>query len=145
MNESDLTIAINRLAEAVVHAGDAIAEAIKEHAKTPEERNHEKYSQKYTHHISELKDFNWASIGAKVLQRDQNGASRVIWNNRVYTRRTNNKFDKSEYGRVWFSGSSGKKDSEGKVIFDCLIGFIYYNSQPEPLQGNVVQAIIRGR
>jgi hypothetical protein len=59
--------------------------------------------------LSEYPTFDWPSIGATVLNRDDDGVTAVEWNGQVFTRRSpNNKFDAA----VWFSRHLGQ-DSDG--------------------------------
>jgi hypothetical protein len=59
--------------------------------------------------LSEYPTFDWPSIGATVLNRDDDGVTAVEWNGHVFTRRSpNNKFDVA----VWFSRHLGQ-DSDG--------------------------------
>src|SRR5215510_11893970 len=53
----------------------------------------------YQRPLSEYADFDWVSIGATVLNRDDDGVTAVEWNSQVFTRRSpNNKFGNA----VWF-------------------------------------------
>jgi DdrB-like protein len=73
----------------------------------------------YRRPLSDYRDFDWASIGAIVLQEDKDGATEVEWNGQVFTRRSpDNSFDAA----VWYSRSVGK-DSEGKNKYLRLITF----------------------
>ena len=70
--------------------------------------------------IEEFKSFNWASIGAKVVQTDQYGPAIVEWGGKQFTRRSpQNKFSAA----IWFSRGTGEKDSEGRTIYERLISF----------------------
>jgi ssDNA-binding DdrB-like protein len=63
----------------------------------------------YQRPLSEYPTFDWPSIGATVLNRDDDGVTAVEWNSQVFTRRSpNNKFDAA----VWFSRHLGQ-DSDG--------------------------------
>jgi DdrB-like protein len=63
----------------------------------------------YQRPLSEYPTFDWPSIGATVLNRDDDGVTAVEWNGQVFTRRSpNNKFDAA----VWFSRHLGQ-DSDG--------------------------------
>src|SRR5215468_7590821 len=63
----------------------------------------------YQRPLSEYPIFDWPSIGATVLNRDEDGATAVEWNGQVFTRRSpSNKFDAA----VWFSRHLGQ-DSDG--------------------------------
>jgi DdrB-like protein len=73
----------------------------------------------YQRPLSEFLTFDWPSIGATVLNRDDDGVTAVEWNGQVFTRRSpNNKFDAA----VWFSRHFGK-DSDGKNKYLRLITF----------------------
>src|SRR5262245_11799950 len=63
----------------------------------------------YQRPLSEYPIFDWPSIGATVLNRDEDGVKAVEWNGQVFTRSSpNNKFDAA----VWFSRHLGQ-DSDG--------------------------------
>src|SRR5215475_2705839 len=63
----------------------------------------------YQRSLSEYPTFDWASIGAIVLNRDGDGATAVEWNGQIFTRRSpSNKFQEA----VWFSRHLGQ-DSDG--------------------------------
>src|SRR5262249_5101804 len=63
----------------------------------------------YQRLLSEYPHFDWPSIGAAVLKKDDDGATSVEWNGQVFARRCpNNKFDAA----VWFSRCVGK-DADG--------------------------------
>ncbi|MGP1382994.1 MAG: single-stranded DNA-binding protein [Thainema sp.] len=70
--------------------------------------------------IEEFKGFDWPSIGARVVQSDQYGPAIVEWGGKQFTRRSpQNKFSAA----IWFSRSTGVKDSEGRPIYERLISF----------------------
>ena len=70
--------------------------------------------------IEEFRGFDWASIGAKVVQSDQYGPAIVEWGGKQFTRRSpQNKFSAA----IWFSRSTGEKDSEGRAQYERLISF----------------------
>lgn len=70
--------------------------------------------------IEEYKGFNWAAIGARVVQSDQYGPAIVEWGGKQFTRRSpQNKFSAA----IWFSRSTGAKDGEGRTIYERLISF----------------------
>ena len=63
----------------------------------------------YQRPLSEYFMFDWASIGATVLNQDGDGAMSVEWGGQVFTRRSpSNKFQEA----VWFSRHLGQ-DSDG--------------------------------
>src|SRR5215510_7305016 len=71
----------------------------------------------YQRPLSEYPTFDWPSIGATVLNRDDDGVTAVEWNGQVFTRRSpNNKFDAA----VWFSRCVGK-DADGNNKYVRLI------------------------
>jgi hypothetical protein len=54
----------------------------------------------YQRLLSEYPTFDWSSIGATVLNRDDDGVTAVEWNGQVFTRRSaSNKFPEA----VWYS------------------------------------------
>ena len=56
--------------------------------------------------LSEYPNFDWSSIGAKVIARDHDGVSEVEWNNYIFTRRSpTNKYIPA----IWFSLYDGKE------------------------------------
>lgn len=82
--------------------------------------------------LSEFRDFNWASIGAEVVKRDQYGAGVVLWDGKQYLRRSpENQFGAS----IWFARCVGK-DAEGRNKYERLITF-------KPMQEQKVKPISR--
>jgi hypothetical protein len=74
----------------------------------------------YQRPLSEYPIFDWPSIGATVLNRDEDGVTAVEWNGQVFTRRSpNNKFDAA----VWFSRHLGQ-DADGNKRYARLIVFL---------------------
>jgi hypothetical protein len=90
----------------------------------------------YQRPLTEYADFDWPSIGATVLNRDDDGATVVEWNGQVFTRRSpNNKFDAA----VWFSRCVGK-DADGNNRYARLISF-KAASEAEPIAAKAKKAI----
>ncbi len=90
----------------------------------------------YQRPLSEYADFDWPSIGASVLNRDDDGVTAVEWNGQVFTRRSpNNKFDAA----VWFSRHLGS-DSDGNKRYARLITFRAL-SDAEPIASKAKKAI----
>lgn len=79
--------------------------------------------------ITDYPDFDWASIGARLLRRDADGASVVEHNGRIYKRRSpDNKYEAC----IWFSRCTGK-DSDGTNHYETLISFEFVRDDVEPL------------
>jgi hypothetical protein len=73
----------------------------------------------YQRLLSEYPTFDWASIGASVLNRDGDGVTSVEWNGQIFTRRSpSNRFQEA----VWFSRHLGQ-DSDGNKRYARLITF----------------------
>jgi hypothetical protein len=90
----------------------------------------------YLRPLSEYPTFDWSSIGATVLNRDDDGVTAVEWNGQVFTRRSpSNKFD----GAVWYSRHLGK-DSDGNMRYARLITFKVL-SDAEPIAAKAKKAI----
>src|SRR5262245_4103029 len=90
----------------------------------------------YQRPLSEYPIFDWPSIGATVLNRDDDGATSVEWNGQVFTRRSpSNKFDAA----VWFSRHLGQ-DSDGNKRYARLIVFRAL-SDAEPIAAKAKKAI----
>jgi len=90
----------------------------------------------YQRPLTEYADFDWPSIGATLLNRDDDGATVVEWNGQVFTRRSpNNKFDAA----VWFSRCVGK-DADGNNRYARLISF-KAASEAEPIAAKAKKAI----
>ena len=90
----------------------------------------------YQRPLSDYPGFDWFSIGASVLKRDDDGATIVEWNGQVFTRRSpNNKFDTI----VWFSRCTGK-DTDGNNRYVRLISFKAMNDA-EPIATKARKAI----
>jgi len=90
----------------------------------------------YQRPLSEYPTFDWSSISATVLNRDEDGATSVEWNGQVFTRRSpSNKFDAA----VWFSRHLGQ-DSDGNKRYVRLISFRALNDA-EPIAAKAKKAI----
>jgi hypothetical protein len=90
----------------------------------------------YQRPLSEYPTFDWLSISATVLNRDDDGATSVEWNGQVFTRRSpSNKFDAA----VWFSRHLGQ-DSDGNKRYARLISFRSLNDA-EPIAAKAKKAI----
>jgi DdrB-like protein len=90
----------------------------------------------YQRPLSEYADFDWPSIGASVLNQDDDGVTAVEWNGQVFTHRSpNNKFDAA----VWFSRFVGK-DADGNNKYVRLISFKAV-SEAEPIAAKAKKAI----
>jgi ssDNA-binding DdrB-like protein len=73
----------------------------------------------YQRLLSEYPTFDWSSIGAIVLNRDDDGVTAVECNGQVFTRRSP---DNSFGSAIWYSRSAGK-DSDGRNKYVRLITF----------------------
>jgi hypothetical protein len=90
----------------------------------------------YQRPLSEYPTFDWSSIGAIVLNRDDDGVTAVEWNGQVFTRRSpNNKFAEA----VWFSRHLGQ-DADGNKRYARLISFRAL-SDAEPIAAKAKKAI----
>jgi DdrB-like protein len=90
----------------------------------------------YQRLLSEYPTFDWPSIGATVLNQDDDGATSVEWNGQVFTRRSpSNKFDAA----VWFSRHLGQ-DADGNKRYARLITFRNLNDA-EPIAAKAKKAI----
>ncbi|NJL01045.1 MAG: hypothetical protein HC838_17525 [Spirulinaceae cyanobacterium RM2_2_10] len=68
--------------------------------------------------LSDFGDFDWASIQARVIERDRYGPTLVEWRGRQYKRRSpDNKFGAA----IWFSRAIGKEGD--RVKYERLITF----------------------
>jgi hypothetical protein len=85
--------------------------------------------------------FDWSSIGATVLKKDDDGPSIVECNGKVYKRRApDNKFEAS----IWFSRCTGK-DSDGGNQYETLISFDVIRDDVEPLGSKARQVLAKTR
>jgi hypothetical protein len=90
----------------------------------------------YQRSLSEYPTFDWPSIAATVLSRDDDGVTAVEWNGQVFTRRSpNNKFAEA----VWFSRHLGQ-DADGNKRYARLISFRAL-SDAEPIAAKAKKAI----
>src|SRR5262245_19291647 len=90
----------------------------------------------YQRSLSEYPTFDWASIGATILNRDGDGATAVEWNGQIFTRRSpSNRFQEA----VWFSRHLGQ-DSDGNKRYARLISFKAL-SDAEPIAAKAKKAI----
>jgi hypothetical protein len=90
----------------------------------------------YQRPLSEYPTFDWSSIGAIVLNRDDDGVTAVEWNGQVFTRRSaSNKFPEA----VWYSRHIGQ-DVDGNRRYVRLITFKVL-SDAEPIAAKAKKAI----
>lgn len=94
------------------------------------------YAPNWQRPLKEYPVFPWEMIGAKVISKDQYGATQVSWFGHVYTRRSgeNKKFGAA----IWFSRAGGKEGEE--TVYLKLITFKSLPN-PEPLPDYVVRAL----
>jgi hypothetical protein len=86
----------------------------------------------YTKRIEDYPSFDWESIGAVILDSDDDGVCQVEHKGEVYSRRSpTNKFAPA----IWFSRSAGK-DSDGENQYVRLITFKKFDFEPEPIHRN---------
>ena len=72
----------------------------------------------YKASLSEFAGFNWAEIGAEVIQSDNQGPVAVRWNRQDFVRRAGDgKFGKA----IWFSRCVGKEGGEN--VYARLVTF----------------------
>ncbi|PSB27464.1 single-stranded DNA-binding protein [Chlorogloea sp. CCALA 695] len=85
----------------------------------------------YQFALDKFATFDWASIGAVVVDRDIDGASAILWRNNIYVRRSpSNKFESA----IWFSRCTGR-DEKGANIYERLITFkAISDAEPLPQQ-----------
>jgi len=94
----------------------------------------------YVRQLSDYPAFNWSSIDAEIVQTDKDGASIVLWNGALYTRRSpSNKFEPA----IFFSRSAGK-DADGNVKYYRLITFRTIHDA-DPIPAKVAAAIPNGQ
>src|SRR5262249_8777788 len=90
----------------------------------------------YQRYLSEYPTFDWPSIGATVLNQDDDGATSVEWSGQVFTRRSpSNKFQCA----IWFSRHLGQ-DVDGNKRYARLITFRDLNDA-EPIAAKAKKAI----
>jgi ssDNA-binding DdrB-like protein len=90
----------------------------------------------YQRTLSEYPTFDWSSISATVLSRDDDGATTVEWNGQMFTRRSaDNRFQEA----VWFSRHLGQ-DADGNKRYARLITFRAL-SDAEPIAAKAKKAI----
>ncbi len=90
----------------------------------------------YQKTLEEFRGFDWATIGATVVQSDPSGAAIVEWSGQQFTRRSpTNKFGEA----IWFSRSVGK-DDDGNTRYERLITFRKMG-EVEPIPDRVNRAI----
>ncbi|MGF1490600.1 MAG: single-stranded DNA-binding protein [Prochloraceae cyanobacterium] len=60
----------------------------------------------YQKNLADYQNFDWSSIGAKVIVKDSDGVSSVEWGGKIYKRRSpDNKFTPA----IWFSRHDGEQ------------------------------------
>ena len=84
----------------------------------------------YEYPLESFRNFDWSSIGAEVVRKDQYGAAIVSWNGKQFIRRSpSNKFGVA----LWFSKCTGK-DEDGSNKYERLITF-------KPLKSKEVEPV----
>lgn len=87
--------------------------------------------------LSEYWGFNWASIGAQVMQTDKHGAIVVNHAGKNYIRRNpDNKFGIC----IWYSRPVGK-DETGKTTYEILIKFEEVKVEVDPLNPKTINKL----
>ena len=87
----------------------------------------------YSYPFSSYDGFDWSSIGATVVSRDQYGASIVQWAGRQYVRRSNPKYGKEFWFSVSVDGEYKRLVTFGKT------------AEAEPLSNKTVDELERSR
>jgi DdrB-like protein len=65
-------------------------------------------------------NFDWGKIGAKALEHDRHGATKVLWAGHIYLRRAG---ENKKYGAaLWFSRPNGKGEGD-EATYVRLISF----------------------
>ena len=73
----------------------------------------------YQYPLNRYQCFDWTAIGAEVIEADNDGATEVLWNGHIYTRRSpQNKYAPA----IWFSRAVGKGE-DGKTTYARLVTF----------------------
>lgn len=89
----------------------------------------EKKAPNYQYPLVNFKEFDWASIGAKVIKSDQYGAAIVEWQDRQYIRRSpSNAYNTA----IYFSRCIGKKE-DGSNKYERLIIFKEMDQKVRPI------------
>jgi hypothetical protein len=89
-----------------------------------------------TRPMEEYGAFDWASIGAEIVRRDDDGPTHIQHNGVLYTRRSpTNKYDPA----IWYSAPAGK-DAEGNTEYVRLITFKHFGDA-DPLPSKVTGEI----
>ncbi len=103
-------LAIHQQLETQNHLLERIAIALENQADATPAKN----GSRYIRTINEFKSFEWSSIGAAVLRRDQDGLPDVVrWGERIYQRRAKPEQDNN----VWFSCSLGEGEYDKLITF----------------------------
>lgn len=90
----------------------------------------------YTHPLAAYAGFDWARIGAEVVASDRQGAARVDWFGRTFTRRSGaGKFGQA----IWFSRFTGE-DESGQKTYARLVTFKDY-AEAEPVNRDVADQV----
>lgn len=90
--------------------------------------------------LAQYPGFDWASIGAEMVQRDTHGAIAVRYQGKIYTRRN----PVNKYGvAIWYSRATGK-DGEA-TVYERLATFKEVKVEADPLSDKTVQLLRRLR
>lgn len=122
---------IVNLLTAVASATNRIADAMEAHQAQDED-------QTVVLPLSDYKAFDWATIGARVIFRDDDGVAAVAGaDGKIYKRR-----NKADFGNdVWFARGAGE-DKAGKVIYKALIRFVEFKADNIKLLDRQVLAAV---
>lgn len=76
-------------------------------------------SPNYYKSLSDYADFDWSTIGAKIVNEDDDGPTHVEWNDRIFQRRSGN----PTFGAVIYYSRAVGKDAAGVNKYERLITF----------------------
>lgn len=117
MNQlSQMNMHLKKIAELTWHTNQALKEM--KTAGNESAGGQGKAAPNYHKLLSDYPAYDWASIGAEVIDSDKDGATTVSWKGRMFTRRRGN----ADYDPVvYFSRCTGKEGE--KNIYEWLITF----------------------
>lgn len=126
MSDSELLISINHYLESIANSLELLAN-----------KDLKTKGPNYRYTLAEYWTFDWSSIKAEVIERDNDGPTRVRQNGDIYFRRApSNKFDPA----IWYSRASGH-DEDGGALYLTLITFRDYKNEAEALPDKVRNAM----
>lgn len=124
------------LEQLIIHLGKRVAR-IEEVAMMLLE--HFKPAPEFQRSIAEYSTFDWSKIGARVVAKDEWGATIVEWNGKLWKRRS---MDNKYGANIWFARCIGKDGEENKYAWLINFSDKQLDMSVEPLREKAKAALL---